>query len=1837
MPIEILPVVASASSFKGGSSNMDPNCALEKLSVSLRSCEPFSVTDNEPCKSLVAPCISGTEVLVGALKSFSIVESSEHRDDKGKDKVKFDDAFEIKCPDTICSSPPRRSSQRTKLNKKTQTRKGGRKCGRTVMRKPLLDSVPFGVARKRRNFCKPARSSVWGSLSYISQFFEQNTGVDVNQNEHTKSRNARGVQGIGKHSKNQVGASSQRSKRKKIATSGRIRLKVTLRKEVGQSFLPNMVSITGNGLGNDWGTNSDVPKLTDGSENKLKEEGPRINGFQCCNGDLEKAVSNTSNACLANKDLERPVIYENSDGITADNHQRLPSEIEVEGLGVAFDNRYVDSGTSPDSEVINLIMETQVNGNVQEDLKDALISSQACCVAPEDFTSLDLSQMRNKKGKKKDKLFHAGNFSVGDRLPSQEILNKASVLEKWGQGEKMGDGSYSSEASISTATANVSGNTSSSEGVSREPLPSSRITDFGVSCENLKAESGTEEDICFRLGVGLESPESHISENLLPNSKAKGWKHFKSSKPRGMSKSGSEVSDSPRSQSGNACGQKGNPVKSVSRKKVKDKGASNEVVSKVENHQETGDHSLDNPGKPKTRDENITKDIFNLSMVPRDAGKQGLMPRSAWVCCDDCLKWRRILANLADSIEETNCRWTCMDNIDKGFADCSIPQEKSNAEINAELEISDEEDAYDALYSKRLEPKHSTAQEQSSWMLIKSNLFLHRSRKSQTIDEIMVCHCKPRPDGRMMGCGDGCLNRMLNIECVKGTCPCGQRCSNQQFQKHKYAKLRWFRCGMKGYGLQLLEDISEGQFLIEYVGEVLDMQAYEARQREYAAKGHKHFYFMTLNGSEVLHVLVIDACAKGNLGRFINHSCDPNCRTEKKGRKCMRRNYNYNKVTVKSTLQSEQDNDRELEMQQQFEAVVNPHALHQTLLCSLRWMVNGEVCIGLFALKDIKKGEEVTFDYNFVRVFGAAAKKCVCGSSQCRGYIGGDPLNTEVVVQCDPDEEYPEPVMVYRNGKPDYKLKKLLSSTSSSESTEVQITDHTIGNKDKMDKSATAVGHLEITTELQTEEILVKDETDKSATAVQHSEIPTRKSLNKSASGECLQISLAMDNSVEKLPPSVQQVVTSSQLDDMMGKTISNAKQEFVQRLETSALIVISNKSLSNTIDAKKKCNSDIIEDRCASKSYPLMKTSRLSSSVKKGKLNSNSVNVHKPDMMVNKSPVLPYKPKRIMEGSLNGRLEYVEETLNGLLDADGGISKRKDASKGYLMLLLQTATSGDSGNGEAIQSNRDLSMILDGLLKTKSRMVLVDIINTNGLQMLHNIMKQYRRDFNKIPILRKLLKQDAILAVSMCGSLGLGKASVGMNLENHQTRCDCSFRVPGCEGDTYIGTHYWRPPLSGGGEDFRESILILTEHDDKQVHQIARNFRDRWIPRSARHISCLDRSNGKVEFHWGSNCNRHSASQRDQGVKTIEAINCINQSIVATNSVNTSTLESCSAPPGSDLQTSGTKTRKRKSRWDQPAETKTYVRSPQKKEPKIEPSLLQQSHSGPPLEIGKVACDGPQQMENRGDDEEQNIDEDVDVPPGFSPLADVPPGFSPLLDVPPGFSPLIDVPPGFSPHNAPSVPSNALTVTDILRENGTPAKCPFEAVAGHPHGKFGNRLPVSYGIALPLVQQFGTPQSEKTLESWVIAPGMAFRPFPPLPPRPQAKREPCAGDTVTKNKPTICHSNQNHPSTSGASRPYVEFQGGNIQHSVQPVRSSYGLERRYPRQQEWNNSNLEQPWMWNRNGGGFMGNDLRNGMCSIGVATVANGFEGPKFLQDLRTGVQNTYNTFHLYPQQQN
>ncbi|XP_078434729.1 histone-lysine N-methyltransferase isoform X2 [Wolffia australiana] len=559
----------------------------------------------------------------------------------------------------------------------------------------------------------------------------------------------------------------------------------------------------------------------------------------------------------------------------------------------------------------------------------------------------------------------------------------------------------------------------------------------------------------------------------------------------------------------------------------------------------------------------------------RGSESQTLRDRAAWVCCDDCHKWRSIAVELADAIDEKGCRWTCKDNKDKGFADCSVPQAKSNAEINAELEISDdscEEDVYKEKRFALVSDLKPSAFQQSAWVQIKTNVFLHRARKLQTIDEVMVCQCKPPQDGSM-GCGDECLNRMLNIECTPETCPCGNLCSNQQFQKREYAKFKYFRCGKKGFGLRLLEDARQGQFLIEYVGEVLDMVGYEARQREYAFRGQKHFYFMTLNGNEV-----IDACAKGNLGRFINHSCDPNCRTEK-------------------------------------------------------WMINGEVCVGLFATRDLKKGEEVTFDYNYVRVFGAAAKKCLCSSTNCRGYIGGDPSN-EVLIQSDSDEEHPEPVMIAENGDLNIEVEEANSES-----------DHLIEEK------VQTGDNVDPTVDLS---------------------------------------SLVNDNVVLRV--SLQQ---SSEKD-----------------------------MTSVSKDSEKPSSSKITAD---------LKSSRVSSGVKKGRLKTKKYVAHK-----EKTTLVVSQSQQEVYQSVH---EGVEEKLNELLDSRGGIKKQRDATKGYLKLLFFSATSGDDMKSEASQSTRDLSLILDALLKTKSRTVLVDVVNKNGLQMLHNIMKQNRRNFNKIPVIRKLLK----------------------------------------------------------------------------------------------------------------------------------------------------------------------------------------------------------------------------------------------------------------------------------------------------------------------------------------------------------------------------------------------------------------------------------------------------------------------------------------------------------------
>eukprot|EP00232_Nephroselmis_pyriformis_P015919 CAMPEP_0182881872 /NCGR_PEP_ID=MMETSP0034_2-20130328/17430_1 /TAXON_ID=156128 /ORGANISM="Nephroselmis pyriformis, Strain CCMP717" /LENGTH=367 /DNA_ID=CAMNT_0025014921 /DNA_START=100 /DNA_END=1200 /DNA_ORIENTATION=- len=209
---------------------------------------------------------------------------------------------------------------------------------------------------------------------------------------------------------------------------------------------------------------------------------------------------------------------------------------------------------------------------------------------------------------------------------------------------------------------------------------------------------------------------------------------------------------------------------------------------------------------------------------------------------------------------------------------------------------------------------------------LKRNSYVHRTHKVLERDEVPLCTCTPPSQGGK-GCDEDCLNILTYNECSAQHCPCGSECENQRFVRHRYAKSKLRKTGDKGWGLFATAPIPEGSFVMEYIGEVVSPQEAARRVDSYEAAGEAHTYMMNLSSTEV-----IDASRKGCSARFINHSCAPNCATQK-------------------------------------------------------WTVQGEWRVGLFSERDIQQGEELTYDYNF-EWYGGKQVKCLCGAATCSGFLG---------------------------------------------------------------------------------------------------------------------------------------------------------------------------------------------------------------------------------------------------------------------------------------------------------------------------------------------------------------------------------------------------------------------------------------------------------------------------------------------------------------------------------------------------------------------------------------------------------------------------------------------------------------------------------------------------------------------------------------------------------------------------------------------------------------------------------------------------------------------------------
>ncbi|KAG8814852.1 histone methyltransferase set1, partial [Serendipita sp. 399] len=92
-----------------------------------------------------------------------------------------------------------------------------------------------------------------------------------------------------------------------------------------------------------------------------------------------------------------------------------------------------------------------------------------------------------------------------------------------------------------------------------------------------------------------------------------------------------------------------------------------------------------------------------------------------------------------------------------------------------------------------------------------------------------------------------------------------------QLQSRK-KQLQFARSPIHDWGLYALERIPKGEMVIEYVGEIIRQQVAEGRERAYERSGIGSSYLFRIDDD-----LVVDATKIGNLGRLINHSCDPNC------------------------------------------------------------------------------------------------------------------------------------------------------------------------------------------------------------------------------------------------------------------------------------------------------------------------------------------------------------------------------------------------------------------------------------------------------------------------------------------------------------------------------------------------------------------------------------------------------------------------------------------------------------------------------------------------------------------------------------------------------------------------------------------------------------------------------------------------------------------------------------------------------------------------------------------------------------------------------------------------
>ena len=92
-----------------------------------------------------------------------------------------------------------------------------------------------------------------------------------------------------------------------------------------------------------------------------------------------------------------------------------------------------------------------------------------------------------------------------------------------------------------------------------------------------------------------------------------------------------------------------------------------------------------------------------------------------------------------------------------------------------------------------------------------------------------------------------------------------------------FPKIERKKSRLHGHGIFALETINKNKRIIDYAGELISNRESELREEKYLERGCIWVFRVNRNWSR-------DAAVGGNVARFINHSCKPNCYVQVQGR-----------------------------------------------------------------------------------------------------------------------------------------------------------------------------------------------------------------------------------------------------------------------------------------------------------------------------------------------------------------------------------------------------------------------------------------------------------------------------------------------------------------------------------------------------------------------------------------------------------------------------------------------------------------------------------------------------------------------------------------------------------------------------------------------------------------------------------------------------------------------------------------------------------------------------------------------------------------------------------------